>query len=60
MKTIVVKIKGGKATVETSGFHGSTCAEATANLERKLFGKAGDSEKKPEFYEIEVDQNATH
>lgn len=35
-QTITVTIKNGKATVETQGFVGETCKDATRDLERAM------------------------
>jgi hypothetical protein len=50
MKTIDVTVTAaGEVTIETSGFEGAACQEATASLERRL-GRARAFELKPEFY----------
>ena len=36
MKKIRVTVKGGKYQVETTGYAGTTCQEATARLEKRL------------------------
>jgi len=47
MKTIIVTIENGEASVETSGFKGKECLVATAELERSL-GKATGTTMTPE------------
>ena len=42
MKTIRMKIKDGKFRVETSGYAGESCREATAKLEQRLGVKLTD------------------
>ena len=50
MQKIRVTIENdGSTTVETTGFQGSTCIEATAELQAAL-GVVEDTTKKPEFY----------
>mgnify|MGYP001814534607 CR=1 FL=1 len=55
MKTIEVRINrdGSNVKVTADGFVGSSCEEATAKLIAKL-GQTIKSEKKPEFYDMEV------
>lgn len=48
MKTITVEIKDGKSTIETTGFEGRACLDATAELE-KAMGVVENETKKPEF-----------
>jgi hypothetical protein len=50
MQQILITFSGGKATVETKGFTGSSCVTATAELEAALGITTGD-ERKPEFYQ---------
>lgn len=41
MKTIKVTVKNGVPTIETSGFVGTECLEATRNVEALLSGDEG-------------------
>ena len=41
MKTIKVTVKNGVPTIETMGFEGETCLEATKNIEQLLSGNDG-------------------
>jgi hypothetical protein len=52
-KTITVTCEGGATTVETRGFVGKACLDATAELEKALGVKASDT-KTPEFHEKTV------
>lgn len=54
-KTITVTIKGGTATVETKGFAGKACIDATAELEKAMGTKTADT-KLPEYDFKEVQQ----
>jgi hypothetical protein len=58
MKTIRAKInkKTGKVTIETEGYEGATCLDATKKLEEGLGLKEPDRELKQEFY---VEQSDT-
>lgn len=50
MKTIKAIITPqGEVQIETTGFKGSACEAATADLEKAL-GKTTNKTKKPEFY----------
>ena len=50
MKTIKITIEtDGKTNIETAGFTGKSCKDATAELERAL-GKSGNVKKKSEYY----------
>ena len=53
MRKITIKITGGMATVETSGFKGKACMDATAQLEAAM-GKRTSDTKTPEFHEADV------
>lgn len=53
MKQITVIIGKGKARVETTGFVGSACKDATADLERAM-GATTSSQTTPEFDVKEV------
>lgn len=54
MKTITVTIeKTGESKVETAGFKGKSCQDATKDLEIAL-GLAKSTSKKPEFYQQTV------
>jgi hypothetical protein len=50
-KTITVTIEQGKARVETEGFAGAACRDATALLERAM-GQTEADETTPEFHEV--------
>ena len=51
-KTITVIIDDdGNATIETHGYTGSSCADATRALEAALGGEIQKIERKPEYYE---------
>lgn len=52
-KEILVVIRGGKATVETTGYQGAACRDATAQLEKALGLKESD-DPTPEFHQDEV------
>lgn len=47
-KTIRMIIEKGKAKIETEGFEGSACLDATADLEKAL-GVVETHEKTPEY-----------
>lgn len=53
MKTIRVRVKGGKFTVETTGYAGESCREATAKLEERIGVKVTD-EPTAEMYQEDV------
>lgn len=53
MKKITVTIKGGAATVETSGFQGAECHKETSELERKLGSRTSDRTT-PEYHQRQV------
>lgn len=55
MKTITVTIEGGKAKVETAGFVGKACENATADLERAM-GTTTTNTHTPEWHQKEVQQ----
>jgi hypothetical protein len=55
MKEIHVTIENGSATVETRGFAGKACMDATAELE-KAMGKTTNDRKTPEWNVKEVRQ----
>lgn len=42
MKIIRIAFKGGKVKIETSGFGGESCREATAPYEKRLGVKTSD------------------
>jgi len=42
METVIARFKGGKVTIETAGFVGTSCQEATAALEKALGEKTAD------------------
>ena len=52
---IVVTIEDGKAKVETKGFEGKACLDATADLERAM-GITTQDDKTPEFHQKTVRQ----
>lgn len=52
MQTITVTIKNGAAKVETEGFVGATCQDATKDLEAAM-GLTSSDEKTPEFHQRE-------
>ncbi len=56
MKTIRVRVKDGKFKVETSGYVGEACLEATARLEARI-GKVSTDEPTAEMHE---QQEAAH
>lgn len=47
-KTITVDIQDGKTTIETRGYTGKACMDATAELEKALGTRTSDK-KTPEF-----------
>lgn len=47
-RTITVDIKDGKSTIETKGFAGKACVDATAELETAM-GQRTSERKTPEF-----------
>lgn len=49
MQTITVDIKDGKSVIETKGFSGKACVDATAELERAM-GAVETERKTPEFH----------
>lgn len=49
MQTITIDIKDGKSVIETKGFTGKACVDATAELERAM-GVATEERKTPEFH----------
>ena len=56
MKEIKIIIApDAKVTIETSGFAGSSCADATKAFEEAL-GAASKRDYKPEFYQSEENQ----
>ena len=56
MKRIRVTVKGGKYQVETTGYSGTTCQDATERLEKRL-GVTLKDEPTAEMYE---EQEVTH
>jgi len=53
MKEIVVIIKpDGSSSVEAFGFKGTSCKDATKEIEKAL-GKVASDKLKPEYYETE-------
>lgn len=54
-KEINVTIVNGTAKVETRGFAGTACMDATAELERAMGEKTSDT-KTPEWHQKEVQQ----
>lgn len=54
MREIIVDIKGGHVTVETHGFVGAACKDATRALEQAM-GTTTHDEETPEFHTREVE-----
>lgn len=54
-KTITVNIENGKAVVETKGFKGKACQDATKELETAMGATTSDT-KTPEWHQKEVRQ----
>lgn len=53
MKEITVKIgKDGKVQIETAGFIGAECKDATAAM-KALLGLEVEQEDKPEYFQVE-------
>jgi len=53
MKTITITIDtDGSTAIDTTGFKGSSCKDATKEIERAL-GLAGDNKRKAEYYQKE-------
>lgn len=52
-QTITITIEDGKSTIETRGFSGKACMDATAELEKAMGAKTSDR-KTPEFDVKEV------
>lgn len=48
-KQIIVDIKDGKATIETRGYEGAACYDATKELE-KAMGVVERDSKTPEYH----------
>lgn len=56
MKQIIVEVKEtGEVRIEATGFTGSACEKATAEIERAL-GIPGKRNKKPEYYQGNANQ----
>ena len=54
MKTIDILINSqGQLTINATGYQGADCEQATAFLEQAL-GKAGQKQRKPEWYRQRV------
>lgn len=53
---IVVTLKGGKPTIATSGFEGTSCLDATAALENLLVGEGGVEVRDTRFDEVAEEQ----
>ena len=49
-ESITIVIEQGKATVQTRGFQGKSCVDATAELQ-KAMGRTTNDTKTPEFEE---------
>ena len=59
MKIIKVKIGStGKVVIETEGFHGASCQEATRAIEAALGGAKAET-LKAEYYQQEVTHEET-
>lgn len=54
MEKIVITFDGGTSTIETSGFKGTACQQATKDLEAAL-GKTTKDRKTAEAYERPVE-----
>ena len=50
MRQIIIVCSGGEVKIETSGFTGKSCEEATAALE-KVLGTVTDNTKTAEWYQ---------
>jgi len=51
MRQITVTVDAdGTATVETRGFAGAECEQATRELETALYGRPGKGQRTPEYY----------
>ncbi|MDP1563727.1 MAG: DUF2997 domain-containing protein [Pirellulaceae bacterium] len=60
MRTIIFKIqRGGEIKIETSGFTGSSCQEATRRFEQAL-GVAGQATLKSEFFQTQHETSDLH
>lgn len=51
MKTIIITFHQGSSTVETSGFKGASCKDATRVIEAAL-GQVQHVQKKPDFHAV--------
>ena len=51
MKTVTVRIKGSKQTLETSGFQGRECLDITEKIRQRLGGEILHEEEKAEIHE---------
>lgn len=56
-KQIVVKIKGGKVNIETRGFEGAACLEATRRLAKAL-GQTVSDTPTDDMYKMSVKTDA--
>jgi hypothetical protein len=52
-RTITVTIAAGKAVVQTEGYQGAACKDATAALQKAL-GATETDDPTPEFHERDV------
>jgi hypothetical protein len=59
MREIRVRIKDGKTTVETEGFGGESCREATRRLEERL-GKVTSDQDTDDIHRQSEDVNVAH
>ena len=50
MKRVEVRIRGDRTRVETSGFTGEACTDATRGLQLRLGGEIVSTEHTPEMY----------
>lgn len=59
MKLISARIdkKTGKVTIETQGYEGASCLEATKALEEGLGLKDPERELTADYYKVETDNN---
>lgn len=55
-KVLVTIARDGSVKVEAEGFHGKSCEEATAFIERLFPNGSGNKTYKPEYYEAVNDE----
>lgn len=56
MEQVIVRFSKGKATIETTGFVGTSCQDVTADLERRLGHKTDDQPTDALYKSVEIDQ----